>query len=153
MAYVLALLMGIVAGMRAMTAPAVVSWAAYVGAVNLSGVWLAFLGHRWAPWVLTLLALAELVTDQLPSTPSRTVPIQFGTRLVSGALCGAAIGVVSGSWIWGALAGIVGAIIGTLGGRQLRLRMAIAIGRDRPAALIEDAIAIGGALLIALALP
>lgn len=52
----------------------------------------------------------------------------------------------------GVLAGIVGAVIGTLGGRAARARMAAAFGRDRPAALIEDAVAILGALLIVWAL-
>ena len=48
----------------------------------------------------------------------------------------------------GVVAGIVGAVIGTLGGRAVRARLAAAFGNDRPAALIEDLIAIGGALLI-----
>jgi uncharacterized membrane protein len=52
----------------------------------------------------------------------------------------------------GLLAGIVGAVIGTLGGRALRARLAAAFGSDRPAAFIEDAVAIGGALLIGVAL-
>jgi uncharacterized membrane protein len=138
-----ALLIGIVAGMRAMTAPAGVSWAARLGRVEVSGTWLEFLGRAWTPWILTLLALGELVTDQLPSTPSRTVPVQFGTRLVVGAVCGAAVAAASGSMVSGALVGIVGALIGTLGGRALRARLAAAFGRDRPAALLEDAIAIG----------
>jgi uncharacterized membrane protein len=149
---VLALLIGVVAGSRAMTAPAAVSWAAHLGRLHLGGSWLAFLGHAWTPWLLTLAALGELVTDQLPSTPSRTVPIQFGARLATGALSGAAIGVAGGSWVVGALAGVVGAVIGTLGGRAARGRLAASFGRDRPAALIEDAVAIGGALLIVLAL-
>ncbi|HEX9003873.1 MAG TPA: DUF4126 domain-containing protein, partial [Blastocatellia bacterium] len=63
--YLLALLIGIVAGLRAMTAPALVSWAAYLGWINLNGTWLAFLGNAWTHWILTLLALGELVTDQL----------------------------------------------------------------------------------------
>lgn len=151
--YVLALLIGVVAGLRAMTAPAVVSWAAHLGWINLDGTWLAFLGHAWAPWILTVLAIAELIGDQVPTTPSRTVPIQFATRVLTGALSGAAIGVAAGSWIAGAVAGAIGAVIGTLGGRAFRARLAAAFGRDRPAALIEDAIAIGGALLIVLALP
>ena len=92
----LALLLGFVAGLRAMTAPALVSWAAYLGWLDLSGTWLAFLGNGWACGVLTLLALGELVTDQLPTTPSRTVPVQFGARIVTGALTGAAIGAASG---------------------------------------------------------
>src|SRR5690349_112107 len=94
--YLLALLIGVVAGLRAMTAPALVSWAAYFGWLNLSGTWLAFLGNAWTHWILTILALGELVTDQLPSTPSRTVPVQFGARIVTGALSGAAIGAGSG---------------------------------------------------------
>lgn len=151
--YVLALLIGVVAGLRAMTAPAVVSWAAHLGWIDLDGTWLAFLGHAWAPWILTVLAIAELIGDQVPTTPSRTVPIQFATRVLTGALSGAAIGVAAGSWSAGAIAGAIGAVIGTLGGRAFRARLAAAFGRDRPAALIEDAIAIGGALLIVLALP
>ena len=95
--YVLALLTGAVAGLRAMTAPAMVSWAAHLGLLDLSGTWLAFFGNVWVRWILTLFALVELVTDQLPSTPSRTVPVQFGARIVTGALSGAAIGASGGA--------------------------------------------------------
>jgi uncharacterized membrane protein len=149
MIYLLALAIGVVAGLRAMMAPAVVSWAARLGAIHLGGTWLAFLGNAWVPWIFTALALLELVTDQLPTTPSRTVPLQLGARLVTGALSGAAIGASGGSWLGGAVAGAVGAAIGTLGGRAVRARLAASFGRDRPAALVEDAAAIGGALLIA----
>jgi len=151
-ASVLALLIGVVAGLRAMTAPAAVSWAALLGRLALGGTWLAFLGHPWTPWVFTLLALGELVTDQLPSTPSRTVPVQFGARILAGGVSGAAIGASAGALIGGLLAGVAGAVIGTLGGRAARARLAAALGSDRPAALLEDAVAIGGALLIGLAL-
>ena len=84
MIFILAVLIGVIAGLRAMTAPAAVSWAAYLGILDLSGSWLAFLGYRFTPWILTLVALGELVTDQLPSTPSRKVPMQFGARLATG---------------------------------------------------------------------
>jgi uncharacterized membrane protein len=144
----LATLIGIIAGLRAMMAPAAVSWAASLGWLDISGTSLAFLGYTWTPWILTVLAAVELVTDQLPSTPSRTVPVQFGARLVSGALAGAAIGAASDLLIVGALAGVVGAVIGTLGGRMFRARLASAFRKDPPAALIEDAIAIVGAFLI-----
>ncbi len=150
--YLLALLIGIVAGLRAMTAPALVSWAAYLGWINLNGTWLAFLGNAWTHWILTLLALGELVTDQLPSTPSRRVPVQFGTRILTGGLSGAAIGAGSGALVGGLLAGIAGAVIGTLGGSAFRARLAAAFGSDRPAAIIEDLVAIGGALLIGVSL-
>lgn len=150
--YLLALLIGIIAGLRAMTAPAMVCWAAHLGWLDLHGSWLAFLGNVWVRWILTLFALGELVTDQLPSTSSRTVPVQFGARIVTGALSGSAIGAASGAMVGGGLAGIAGAIIGTLGGRAFRARLATAFGSDRPAALIEDVVAIGGALLIGVAL-
>ncbi|MBC7929416.1 MAG: DUF4126 family protein [Rubrivivax sp.] len=150
--YLLALLIGVVAGLRAMSAPAAVSWAAYLGWLDLSGTWFAFLGSAWARWLLTLLALVELVTDQLPSTPSRTVPVQFGARIATGALSGAAIGAAGGAMIGGLLAGVVGAVLGTLGGRAFRARLAAAFSSDRPAAFIEDAVAVGGALLIGVAM-
>ena len=150
--YLLALLIGIVAGLRAMTPPALVAWAAHLGWIDLSGSWLGFFANTWVRWILTLLAIVELVTDQLPSTPSRTVPIQFGARIATGALSGAALGTAGGAMVGGLLAGVIGAVIGTLGGRALRARLAAAFGSDRPAAFIEDAIAIGGALLIGVAL-
>jgi uncharacterized membrane protein len=149
----LPLLIGVVAGLRTMTAPAAVSWAARIGWLNLAPTSLAFLGYAFTPWVLTALALAELVNDKLPSTPSRTVPPQFGARLVSGGLSGAAIGAAHGGLFIGLVAGIVGAVIGTLGGRTCRAQLARAFGSDRPAAFIEDAVAISSAFLIMVALP
>lgn len=153
MVYFLALLIGIIAGLRAMTAPAAIAFAAHSGLLNLSGTWLAFLGYRWTPWIFLVLAIGELVTDQLPTTPSRKVPVQFGTRILMGAMTGGAIGVAAGSLWVGAIVGAIGAIIGTLGGAAARGKMAAAFGKDRPAALIEDTIAIAGAVLIVLALP
>ena len=82
-----------------------------------------------APWILTLFALGEFVTDQLPTTPSRTVPMQFAARLVTGALSGAAIGAARDNLIAGFIAGVVGAVIGTLGGRQFRGAPRTAFGK------------------------
>jgi uncharacterized membrane protein len=148
MTLVLALSIGVVAGLRALLAPAVVSWAAQLGFINLSGTWLAFLGYHWTPWILSAAAIAELITDQLPSTPSRKVPPQFGARIVMGALSGAAIAAPSGAWIIGALAGIIGAVAGTFGGAAARARLAAAFGKDRPAAIIEDVVALLAAVVI-----
>ena len=145
----LAFLIGIVTGLRAMLAPAAVAWAAHQGALDPSQSTLAFMGYRFTPWIFTLLAAVELVTDQLPTTPSRTVPPQFAARLTLGALCGATIGSSGGAWVLGALLGLVGAVVGTLGGAAARGRMAAAFGSDRPAALTEDAVAIAAALSIA----
>ena len=150
--YVLAFVIGVIAGLRTMTAFAAISWAAYFGWVNLGGSWLEFLGSVWTAPIVTLLALGELVTDQLPSTPSRTVPAQFGGRVLVGAVAGAALGVPSHVWLMSAIAGIVGAVAGTLVGKQFRTWLAGAFKADRPAALIEDAIAICAACLVALAI-
>jgi uncharacterized membrane protein len=38
--------------------------------------------------------------------------------------------------------------VGTLGGAAVRGKLAVAFGKDTPAALIEDAVAIVGAILI-----
>ena len=146
--YVLAFLIGVVAGLRAMTAPAAVSWAARLGWLHLENTWFGFLGFVATPYVFSLLAIGELITDQLPSTPSRKVPMQFGTRIFVGALCGAALGAPGDNWIGGLIAGVLGSIAGTLGGAEFRSRLAKAFGKDFPAALLEDAIAIGGAFLI-----
>lgn len=149
MIYVFALLIGIVAGLRAITAPAAISWAAALGWIDLSGTWAAFMGATITPWILTVIALAELVSDQLPNTPSRRVPMQFAPRILTGAFSGAVLGTVGGSLAGGLIAGAIGAIIGTLGGAEFRSRLVAATGgRDRPIALLEDAIAIIGAILV-----
>jgi uncharacterized membrane protein len=151
--YLLALLIGAIAGLRTMTAPAAVSWAAFLGFVPVEGTWLSFLGHRFTPWIMTVLAIGELIGDKLPTTPSRKVPGACAARIVSGALCGAAIGSAGGVLWGGAVAGAIGAVIGTLGGAAARARLAAAFGTDRPAALLEDAVAILGAALIVGAMP
>jgi uncharacterized membrane protein len=152
MLIVLAFLIGIIAGLRSMTAPAAASWAAHLGLVPVAGTWLAFVASPIAAWILTLAAAAELVTDQLPSTPSRKVPVQFTARIVTGAFSGAVLAIGDG-WALGAVAGAIGAVVGTLGGAAARAWLAAAFGRDLPAALIEDAVAIGGAFAIVSLLP
>lgn len=146
--YLLALGIGFIAGLRAMTAPAAIAWAAYLGWLPLAGTALAFIGSIWAVGIFTLLAVFELVGDQLPSTPSRKVPVQFGTRLLMGALCGGAIGATAGMLLAGMACGVVGAGLGTYIGAAVRGALARGFGRDVPAALIEDLLAIGGAYLI-----
>ena len=143
-----ALILGIVAGLRALTALAAVSWAAKLGLLSVAGTPLAFMGFRYTAVILTVLAIAELITDKLPSTPSRKVPAQFAVRVLSGCLVGASVGAGSGSLVLGLLAGAVGAVIGTVGGAAARARLAAAFGKDLPAALLEDAVAVLVAVLI-----
>src|SRR5437868_10096841 len=137
--YVLAFLIGVVTGLRSMTAPAAVSWAARVGWLHLENTWLAFLGYAATPYILTLFAIGELIADQLPKTPSRKAPPGFIARIVLGAVSGTALGATAGALIGGLLAGVLGAVAGTLGGYELRVRMVRAIGgNDLPIALLED---------------
>jgi uncharacterized membrane protein len=140
---ILAALIGVVAGLRSLLAPAIVSWAAHAGWLHLNGTWLAFLGYRWTPWILSLAALAELVADKLPTTPSRKAPVGFILRIITGAVSGAAIGTSSTGFMWvGLIAGALGAVLGTFGGAAARYSLAKAAGKDFPIALLEDAVAI-----------
>ncbi|HLY16118.1 MAG TPA: DUF4126 family protein [Bryobacteraceae bacterium] len=147
--YVLAFLIGVVAGLRSLTAPALVSWAARLGWLNLENTPLRFFGFAAVSYILSGLAIGELVADKLPKTPSRKAPPGFTARFVTGALCGAAIGAASQAMIGGLAAGVVGTVVGTLGGYEFRTRLVKATGgRDWPIALLEDAIAVVGAYLI-----
>jgi uncharacterized membrane protein len=139
-------LLGAASGLRALTGLAVVSWAAHLGYLHLDHTWLAFLGFAFTPYILSLLAIGEIINDKLPKTPSRLIPPQFITRVVTGTLCGIALGLSSGHVLIGGLAGALGAVAGTLGGAHARAFGAKLFGRDLPAALIEDACAIGIAI-------
>jgi uncharacterized membrane protein len=143
-----AFLIGVIAGLRAMMAPTVVSWAAGLGTLNLEGTPLHFWGHAITRYVLSVAAIGELINDKLPKTPSRKVPPQFIVRVLTGGLSGAALGAAQQSTLVGLVAGMIGAVAGTLGGSEFRTRLGKAFGKDLPAALIEDAIAIVGAVLI-----
>ena len=151
--YLLALSLGVLTGLRTMAGPATVSVAARMGRLDLSGTSFAFMGYAWTPWLLVLLAIGELIADQLPSTPSRKEPVSFGARMIAGTLSGAVVGAAYGSMTGGLVAGAAGAVIGTLGGHALRARLAKAFERDRPAALIEDAVAYVGAAVMVTILP
>ncbi len=143
-----AFLIGVIAGLRSMMAPAVVSWAAGLGTLHLEGTPLHFWGHAITRYILSVAAFGELINDKLPKTPSRKVPPQFIVRVLTGALSGAALGAARQSTVAGLVAGAIGAVAGTLGGSEFRTRLGKAFGKDLPAALIEDAIAIVGAVLI-----
>lgn len=142
-----AFLLGVVAGLRSMLAPAVVSWFARSGALPVANSPLAFMGYQFTPIILTVLALGELVVDKLPTTPSRKAPTGFIARIVTGSLSGATIGAAAHSLVLGLILGLVGAVVGTMGGSAARARLAAAFGRDLPAALLEDVVAIAISVL------
>jgi len=132
-----------------MTAPAAVSWAARLGWLRLENTWLAFLGATITPYIFSVLAIAELIGDKLPKTPSRKSPGPFVVRILFGAMCGAALGAQGDALGGGLLAGGLGSVAGTLGGYEARSRLVRATGgKDLPIALIEDVIAVSGATWI-----
>ena len=149
----LAVLIGVVAGLRAMTPPAVVAWGAMLGWLDVDGRWSEWVAHPITVTVLSILLVAELVTDQLPKTPSRKTTVQFATRLITGAFAGAVIGSAWHHTFIAIGGGIIGAVLGTLGGYEARSRLVAANGgKDLPVALAEDAIAVlGGFGIVALA--
>lgn len=147
---VLAVLIGVIAGLRALTAPAVVAWGAFLGWIDVDGKWSEWVAHPITVTVLTIFLLVELVTDQLPKTPSRKTAPQFITRLLMGAFAGAVIGSAFFHTFSATGAGMIGAVLGTMGGAEARQRFASArSGQDRPGAILEDIIAVGGGFLVA----
>ena len=146
----LAFLIGIVAGLRSLTAPAVVAWAAHRNWLNLHNTSLSFMGSTAAVVIFILLALVELVADQLPSTPSRTKPPGLIARIVLGGLSGACVAVAGAqSMMPGALLAAIGGVGGAFAGYEVRTRLVRALQvPDLVIAVLEDAVAIGGGLLI-----
>ena len=141
---------GIVAGLRSLTAPAVVAWAAHLGWINLHGTPLTFMGSAWAVGVFSILALVELVADKLPNTPSRTAPVGLSARIGTGALTGACFAIAGGTpLLLGALAGAIGGIAGAFGGYNARVGLVPALRiPDFAVAIPEDVVAIGLGLFL-----
>jgi uncharacterized membrane protein len=140
----LSLGIGVVAGLRSLTAPAAVSWAACLGWLDLHGSPLAFMGSRVAVAIFSMLALAEYIADLLPRTPNRTTRGPLITRIVTGALAGGSLSVSSGqSLLAGAVLGGIGAVIGAFGGYEIRRRLVTRFNvRDVLVAVPEDLVAI-----------
>jgi uncharacterized membrane protein len=141
---------GIIAGLRSLTAPAVVAWAAHRGWLNLQGTSLSFLGSAAAVATLTILAVVELVADQLPSTPARTKPPGLIARILLGGLSGTAVALAGRqSAAVGCALGAVGGVVGAFAGYQVRTALVRALKiPDFVIAVLEDLVAVAGALFI-----
>lgn len=148
--FIWSFLIGVVCGLRSLTAPAVVCWAAHWGWIDLHGSRLSFLGSTAALIVFSVLAVGELVADKLPRTPPRTATPGLSARLLLGALSGTALALAGGqSALIGGFVGAAGGVLGAYGGYQVRTRLVRSSGLpDYVIALLEDAVAIGGAFLI-----
>ncbi len=146
----LAFAIGVLAGLRSLTAPAAVAWGAHLKWLDLQGSFLKFLASPLSVGILTLLALVELVIDKLPTTPSRKTAVPFLARLLTGGLSGAALCAgASRSPVVGAVLGALGGATGTLGGYEIRTRAVKALkAPDFVVALAEDVVAVAGSVLI-----
>lgn len=144
----LAVGIGAVAGLRTLTAPAVLAWAVKRRWIRLGNSPFAMIISAKASKRLTGLALSELIADKLPFTPSRLKAGPLASRILSGAVCGATLyGVADRPLSEGAVLGGVGTIVGAFAGYHMRKRLS----RDMPdlgVAALEDILAIGGGVLI-----
>ena len=141
---------GVIAGLRALTPLAVVSWAAHLHWFNLEGSHLSFMGSKLAVAILSLLAVAELVNDKLPKTGARTEPPQLIARIVTGGFAAATLSAGAAGSVWlGAVLGGIGAVVGAFAGYQARTKTVKALhSPDFVIALVEDAVAIGAGFFL-----
>lgn len=146
----LAMVLGICVGLRSLTPPAAVSWAAALYWIDLGRSRLYFLATKPAVAILTVLAIAELVADMLPTAADRTTSPGLFARIVLGGLCGSCIAVAGAQRAWaGIVAGILGALVGCFAGFQVRTRLVKALKTpDFVIAILEDAVAIAGSLYV-----
>ena len=149
-ALLLAFGIGVVAGLRSLTAPAVVAWAAHLGWINLQNSPLSFMGSKWSIGIFTVLALVELVADQLPNTPARTAAVGLSARIVTGGLCGACLAIAGGAALAvGAVAGAIGGVAGAFAGYHARVGLVRSLRvADVAIAVPEDIVAIGLGLFL-----
>ena len=146
----LAFAIGVIAGLRSMTAPAIVSWAAHWEWLDLQHSQLAFFGSTAAVYILSAGAIVELIVDKLPRTPRRTEPLGLIARFALGGLSGAALcASATQSIVLGAVLGGVGGLAGGFAGYAARTRLVNALKvPDTVVAVLEDAVAIGGGFFL-----
>ncbi len=150
MVLLLGFLIGMCCGLRSMTPIAVIAWAAQSGLPDLRSTWFGFLAAPLSAYVTTAFAGLELIFDKLPFTPSRLTAGPLAARILMGGFCGAAIFAASqGALKAGAFVSSVGGGVGSAAGYFVRRALVKKFGLpDLFAALLEDVVTIGGAMLI-----
>jgi uncharacterized membrane protein len=142
--FLLAIGIGIVAGLRSLLAPAVIAWAAHFDLLNLNASPLAFMGSRTAVAIFSIFAIGELIADKLPKSPKRTAFAPLLARILLGGLSGACLFAATGKFlIAGALLGATGGVIGAFVGYEIRRRVVNSLHiKDIFVAMCEDLVAI-----------
>lgn len=135
--------LGVAAGLRSMTPPAVVSRAARDGTLDLRDTGFAFMASDAAAVILGAMAAGELAADKTATIPNRTDPGPLAGRIVSGGLCGACLSAADNeAAAVGAVFGAIGAAIGTFGGYRVRTGLVKALHvPDAVIAVPEDLLA------------
>jgi uncharacterized membrane protein len=148
--FFLAFGIGLVTGLRSLTGPALVCWAAHLGWLDPGDSRLAFMGSTVATYAFSVLAVGELIADKLLFIPNRILPGPLFGRIVLGALSGATLSVAAGdSGALGAVLGGVGGVAGGFAGYHARAGLVKKVGMpDFVVALIEDLVAVGGGLFL-----
>jgi uncharacterized membrane protein len=146
----LAIGIGSIAGLRSLTAPAMVSACVRRKELKLRTPRLGFLKSGNAGKAFTAVAIGELVADKLPFTPNRTRAPLLAARIAAGALCGAALYSSNKRPIaQGAVLGGLGAVAGSFAGIEVRRRLGRGLHLpDAALGAAEDALAITGGLAI-----
>jgi len=131
-----------------MTALAAVAWAVKWGRIRIGPSPFARIISASVSKRIAEFALAELIADKLPFTPSRLKATPLISRIVSGAICGATLhDTTKRPLAEGAVLGALGALAGAITGYHVRQKL----NRDMPdlaVALLEDALAVGGSAVI-----
>ena len=141
------LIIGFATGLRSMTTPAVVAWAAYLGRLSLGTTFLSFMASPIAVGIFTLFAIGEYIADLLPNTPNRTGAVGLIARFITGSFAGICLATATGNSVaFGLLSGFA-AIGGAFVGYYARTGLVKSLGvKDAYIAIPEDVVAIGLAL-------
>ncbi|GGH06136.1 DUF4126 family protein [Mucilaginibacter phyllosphaerae] len=144
--------LGIIAGMRTFSAPAVISHVySRHPSKQIKGTSLNFMQTIPASKVFKVLGAGELVGDKMPFAPKRTAAGGLAGRFLSGALCGATVYKANHKQpVIGGLIGGAAAIASAFGCMFLRIGLAKRSGLPDPViGAIEDAIVISAGTAIA----
>ena len=146
------LALGILAGMRSMSALAVASRILikhHNKSIQHSP--LKFMQSGVTSNILSVMAIGEFIGDKMPAAPNRIAPSALIGRCISGVLSGAAIYKSQrGKWYIGALLGGTTAVAATFGSFYLRKSLVKNTRFIDPViGTIEDAVVLGAGLCLA----
>jgi uncharacterized membrane protein len=147
-----ALGLGVLAGMRSASAPAVASHIlSRRPSGHLAKSTLDFMQSKRTAVIFKILAASELIADKLPSAPNRIKPIGVVFRCISGSLAGASIYKASGkNMLTGALLGSAAALGSTFGSFFIRKNTVNRLNLFDPiAGGVEDVLVVGAGVGLA----